>query len=101
MSHRYNSSPIKPSPRGCNPHSANPVLSAKQRKVQLRTIMDGYYLGPMDPSQFMSSFMPINSESGLASPPDTTDSTFLRVFEQGNEKAMYDPFVMLPGVLQY
>jgi hypothetical protein len=62
--------------------------------------MDGYYLGPMDPSQFMSSFMPINSRS-LGSLPPETDSNFLRVFKQANEKAMYDPFVILLAILQW
>ena len=98
MLHRHNSSPIKPSPRCCNPHSANPALSAKKRKDQLRTIMDDYYLGPMDPSQFMTSFMLINSQS-LGSPPAEID--FLQVFKQDDEKSMYDPFVMLPAIRQW
>ena len=97
---RYKSSPVKPSPRAVNPHSVDPFPLAKKRKDQLRKTMHGYYLGPMDPSQFMSSFMPINSQS-LGSPPAGIVSDFLRVFNQDNEKSMYDPFVMLPAVLQW
>ena len=52
--------------------------------------MVGYFLGPMDPSEFMRSFMPINSQT-LGSPLDGVD--YRQVYEQPNEKSMYAPFV--------
>jgi len=52
--------------------------------------MHGYFLGPMDPSEFMRSFMPVDSRD-LGSPPDEID--FSEVYNKANEKLMYDPFV--------
>jgi len=52
--------------------------------------MHGYFLGPMDPSVFMCSFMPIDSQK-LGDPPDGID--FRKVYGQANEKLMYGPFV--------
>ena len=52
--------------------------------------MSGYVLGPMDPSEFMRSFMPINSQH-LGSPPDGID--FRQACEQHNERLMHAPFV--------
>ena len=62
--------------------------------------MGGYFLGPMDPSEFMGSFMPINSQN-LGSPPDGID--FRQVYEQTNERLMYAQFVsrrIIPRRLQ-
>jgi len=88
-------SPLKITLRGYNQYSAKPVLLAKTRKQQLRENMHGYFLGPMDPTEFMSSFMPINSQN-LGSPPDGID--FSKVYEQANEKSMYAPFVRHPVI---
>ena len=44
----------------------------------------------MDPSDFMRSFMPVNS-SGISHFPDKID--FSMVYGQRNERSMYDPFV--------
>jgi hypothetical protein len=87
---QFHSTPAKPTPRGYNQHSAKPVLLAKTRKEQLRENMHGHFLGPMDPSEFMCSFMPNNSQN-LGSPPDGID--FRKVYEQANERSMYVPFV--------
>jgi len=86
----YHSTPPKPTPRGYNLHSTKPVPLAKARKRQLRENMQGYFLGPMDPSEFMRSFMPTNSQNP-GDPPDGVD--FCKVYEQANEKLMYAPFV--------
>ena len=47
-------------------------------------------MGPMDPDEFMRSFMPVNS-SGISHFPDKID--FSTVYNQRNERLMYDPFV--------
>ena len=86
----FHSTPPKPTPRDYNLHSTKPVPLAKAHKQQLRENMQGYFLGPMDPSEFMHSFMPINS-SNLGDPPDGID--FREVYEQANERLMYTPFV--------
>ena len=86
----FHSTPPKPTPRGYTLHSTKPVPLAKARKQQLRENMRGYFLGPMDPSEFMRSFMPINPQT-LGSLPDGVD--FRQVYEQPNEKLMYAPFV--------
>jgi len=52
--------------------------------------MNGYFLGPMDPSEFMCSFMPVDSQK-LGSLPDGID--FRQVYDQVDEKLMYAPFV--------
>ena len=52
--------------------------------------MDGYFLGPMEPSEFMSSFMPVDSRK-LGSVPDGID--FRQVYDQADEKSIYAPFV--------
>jgi hypothetical protein len=44
----------------------------------------------MDPTEFLSSFMPINSQD-LGKPPDGID--FSEVYKQPNEQSMYGPFV--------
>jgi len=86
----FHSTPPKPTPRGYNLYSSKPVPLAKARKQQLRENMHGYSLGPMDPSEFMGSFMPINSQT-LGVLPDGID--FRQVYEQTNERSMYAPFV--------
>ena len=86
----FHSTPPKPTARGYNLYSAKPVPLAKTRKKQLRENMQGCFLGPMDPSEFMCSFMPANSQN-LGSPPDEID--FRQVYEQANERLMYAPFV--------
>ena len=86
----FHSSPPKLTPRGFIQHSAKPVPLAKTRKQQLRENMRGHFLGPMDPNEFMRSFMPVNSQH-LGSSPDGID--FSQVYEQANERAMYAPFV--------
>jgi len=86
----HNSSPPKLTPRGFYPHSANPVPLANARKKQLRENMEGYFLGPMDPSEFIRSFMPANSPSA-GNPPPKID--FSPVYTPLNESLMYDPFV--------
>ena len=86
----FHSTPPKPTPRGYNQYSTNPIPLAKARKQQLRENMQGYFLGPMDPSEFMRSFMPVNS-SGIGHFPDKID--FSTVYSQRNERLMYDPFV--------
>lgn len=92
----FHSTPPKLTPRGSIQYSAKPAPLAKERREQLRKNMKGYYLGPMDPAQFMHSFMPVNSQN-FGSPPDDID--FREVYDQINEKAMYDPFVSLFVVL--
>jgi len=86
----FHSSPPKPTPRGYNLYSTKPVPLVNSRKRQLRENMEGYFLGPMNPSEFMRAFMPINS-SGVSRPPGEID--FSLVYAQGSEKSMYDPFV--------
>src|SRR5882762_1391970 len=93
----YHSTPPKPTPRGYIRYSSKPVPLAKERKDQLRKNMEGYYLGPMDPAKFMSSFMPINSQNP-GSPSDGVD--FSRVYKQNNERSMYDPFVSCSATLR-
>lgn len=52
--------------------------------------MENYCLGPMDPAQFMASFMPINSQNF----EDTSDEIdFSKVYQQNNDRSMYGPFV--------
>ena len=80
--------PPKPMSRGYNQYSAKPP--AKVRMQQLRENMHGCFLGPMDPSEFMRSFMLINSQS-LEGLPGGID--FCQVYDQANEKLMYAPFV--------
>jgi hypothetical protein len=92
------STPPKPTPRGYTKYSARPVPRAKERKEQLRKNMEGYYLGPMDPVQFMSSFMPTNSQNPR-SPSGGID--FSKVYNQANERSMYDPFVRRPISLRW
>ena len=87
---QFHSTPTKLTPRGSNQYNAKAALPAKTRKEQLRKNMQGYFLGPMDPDEFMSAFMPINSQS-LGSPPDGID--FSQVYDKPNEKSMYEPFV--------
>ena len=86
----FHSTPPKPTPRGYILYSAKPVPLAKARKQQLRENMQGYFVGPMDPSEFMRSFMPSNSPN-QGDPPDGID--FREVYEQANERSMYAPFV--------
>ena len=88
--------PSQTNSEGYSQYSARPVLFTETRKQQLRENMHGYFLGPMDPTEFMSSFMPINSQN-LGSPPDGID--FSGVYEQANEKSMYAPFVRHPVIL--
>jgi len=52
--------------------------------------MDGHFLGPTEPSEFMRSFMPVDSHK-LGSLPDGID--FRQVYDQADEKLMYAPFV--------
>jgi len=52
--------------------------------------MEGYFLGPMDPSEFMSSFMSVNAQN-LSDISDGID--FRQVYEQADELWMYAPFV--------
>jgi len=85
----FQSSPPKPTPRGYIQYSNRPIPLAKARRQQLRENMQGYFLGPMDPDEFMRSFMPINS-SNPVDPPDGID--FREVYEQVNERSMYAPF---------
>jgi len=87
---QFHSTPPKPTPRGYNLYSTKPVPLAKARKQQQRENMQGYFLGPMDPSEFMRSFMPMNS-SNMGLPPGEID--FSLVYTQRNERLMYDPFV--------
>ena len=94
---QFHSSPPKPTPRGYTPYSANPIPLAKARKQHLRENMQGYFLGPMDPGEFMRSFMPVNS-SDLGHPPNKID--FSLVYDQPNERLMYEPFVRLLLLLQ-
>ena len=86
----FESSPPKVTPRGFNQYSAGPVPLVKKRQDQLRGNMEGYYLGPMDPNQFMSTFMPINSQS-LGTPPGGIDLS--GVYNQTLERLIYSPFV--------
>ena len=44
----------------------------------------------MEPSEFMSSFMPVDSRK-LGSVPDGID--FRQVYDQADEKSIYAPFV--------
>ena len=94
----FHSSPPKPTPRGYNQYSSKPVPLAKTRKQQLRENMHGYFLGPMDPGEFMRSFMSINSQS-LGGSPDGID--FSQVYEQANERSMYAPFVRPRFILRH
>ena len=87
---KFHSTPPKPTARGYFQYSAKPAPLAKERKDQLRKNMQRCYLGPMDPTQFISSFMPMNSQE-FAGSPDGID--FSKVYEQANERSMYDPFV--------
>jgi len=87
---QFLSTPPKPTPRGYNQYSSGQALLAKTRRQQLRENMHGYFLGPMDPSEFMRSFMPVDSRN-LGTPPDEVD--FSKVYNKANEKSMYDPFV--------
>ena len=87
---KFHSTPPKPTARGYFQYSAKPAPLAKERKDQLRKNMQRYYLGPMDPTQFISSFMPMNSQEFAGSPDDID---FSKVYEQANERSMYDPFV--------
>ena len=84
------STPPKPTPRGYHLYSSGPAPLANTRRQQLRENMHGYFLGPMDPSEFMRSFMPVDSRD-LGSPPDGID--FGEVYNKANEKLMYEPFV--------
>ena len=59
--------------------------------------MEGYFLGPMDPGEFMLSFMPVNSSS-IGHPPNEID--FDPVCNQPNERLMYEPFVSHPILIQ-
>jgi hypothetical protein len=93
----FHSTPPKPTPRGFTQYSSKPAPLAKARKQQLRENMHGYFLGPMDPSEFMCSFMPVNSQN-LGDPPDGID--FHRVYDQANERLMYTPFVRHYALLQ-
>ena len=86
----FHSTPPKPTPRGYNLYSVKPVPLAKARRQQLRENMHGYFLGPMDPSEFMRSFMPVNSRD-LGAPPNGID--FSQVYDQASERLMYAPFV--------
>ena len=92
----FHSTPPKPTPRGYNQYSSKSVPLAKARKQQLRENMHGYFLGPMDPSEFMRSFMPVNSQNPQ-SLPDGID--FRRVYDQTNERLMYTPFVRFCVIL--
>ena len=58
--------------------------------------MQGYYLGPMDPTKLMSAFMQINSPN-FGNPPDFID--FREVYEQPIEGSMHDPLVSCSAVL--
>ena len=86
----FHSTPPEPTPRGHNLYSTKPVPLAKARKQQLRENMQGYFVGPMDPSEFMRSFMPFNTPN-QGSPPDGID--FREVYDQANERSTYAPFV--------
>ena len=86
----FHSTPPRPTARGFNQYSSKPTPLAEARKKQLRENMQGYFLGPMDPTGFMDSFMPVNLSS-LGCPPSELD--FSPVYSQRNEKSMYDPFV--------
>ena len=81
----------KLTPRGSIHHNAKPVPLAKELKEQLqKKNMEGYYVGPMDPTQFMNSFMSINSQN-FGSSPDNVDLS--KVYKQTNERLMYELFV--------
>ena len=86
----FHSTPPRPTLRGYNQYSSKSVLLAKARRKQLRENMDGYFLGPMDPTEFMVSFMPANSQ-GLGVPPDGVH--FGQLYNQAAEKSMHAPFV--------
>jgi len=86
----FHSSPPKLSPRGYVPHSTDPTPLVKARQKRLLEGMSGCFLGPMDPTEFMRSLMPINS-SGIGHFSDEID--FSLVYNQRNERSMYDPFV--------
>ena len=94
------STPPRPTPRGYNQYSSSKLaVPAKARRQQLRKNMDGYFLGPMDPTEFMDSFMPTNSRN-LGVSPNGVD--FSEVYNQAAEKSMYLPFVsrhfLLPSI---
>jgi len=92
----FHSTPTKHAPRGTYQYSAEATPLAKTRKEQLCKNMEGYFLGPMDPCEFMRAFMPVNSRN-LGSPPDGID--FSEVYNKPNERSMYNPFVRCPIVL--
>ena len=92
----FHSTPTKATARGTYQYSAKGAPLAKTRKEQLCENMQGYFLGPMDPHEFMRAFMPINSRS-LGSPPDGID--FKKVYDNPKEESMYKPFVRHPVVL--
>ena len=94
------STPPRPTPRGYNQYNSSKLsVPAETRRQQLRKNMDGYFLGPMDPTEFMDSFMPMNSRN-LGVSPDGVD--FKEVYNQATEKLMYSPFVsrhfLLPSI---
>ena len=62
---------------------------ARARQKRLRENMEGHFLGPMDPTEFMDAFMPVNS--GIGGIPDDID--FREVYDRRCEKEMYEPFV--------
>lgn len=93
----FHSTPPKATTRGYVKYSAKPTPLAKERRERLRKNMEGYYLGPMDPADFMDAFMPINSPN-FGSPPENID--FAEVYCQISEKLMYDPFVSRSIILQ-
>ena len=92
----YQSSPVKSTTRGFNRFSSAVVRPANKRKSQIRKNMEGYYLGPMDPTEFMTSFMPINSPNFRNSPKHVN---FSNVYKQANERSMYGPLVSCSAVL--
>ena len=92
----YQSSPPKLTERGFDNYNSNALHLAGKRKDQLRRNMARCYLGPMDPSRFMNSFMPINSQR-LGNPPRHINLN--EVYQQPNERSMYEPLVNLFLVL--
>ena len=86
----YQSSPPKLTERGFDLYNSNALLLANKRKDQLRRNMARCYLGPMDPSKFMTSFMPINSRR-FGNPPRGIHLN--EVYQQPNERSMYEPLV--------
>ena len=92
----FSSAPPKLTPKGHTRYSAKPIPLAKHRSELLRRNMQGYHLGPTDPSQFTSLFVPILTPKPLESLPNGID--FRQVYEQPNEKSMYDPLVRRPAI---